>query len=173
MSPNSLVATVLCTNYRSQRQILLQQRGLLLHHHQGEEQGQWSRRDRMQRGLEPTLCRKAVVRLSRQVRIIGGAFFPQGADAFRPSMSAEKRFGVTSDKAMVGPGPAQSTTTVDTQPTTTIPLTSSAAFTGIAHGSSFFGWFGKPLQDVGHRSEQIVHVRKVCPPFSPALVATS
>ena len=76
----------------------------------------------------------------------------------------EIRFGVTSDKTLVGSGPVQSTTTVDTMPTTTIPITSSAAFTSGTHGSSFFGWFGRPLQDVGHRSEQRVHVRKVCPP---------
>ena len=87
-------------------------------------------------------------------------------------MRANSRFGGPV-KTLVGPGLIQSTTTVGTQPTTTIPFSLSAVFTETAYGSSFFGRFGNLLQDVGHPSEQSVHVRIVCAPFCPALVATS
>ena len=63
----------------------------------------------------------------------------------------QKRFGVTSDKTLVGPGLVQFTTTVDTKPTTTSSTALVAAFIGWSHGS-FVGRFGKPLQDVGHHT---------------------
>ena len=74
------------------------------------------------------------------------------------------RFGVTSDKNLVGPGPVQSTTTVDTQPTTTFSSALPATFTEWTHGS-FVGRFGNPLQDVGHHSEQCCRDNEVCTPF--------
>ena len=80
-----------------------------------------------------------------QGRVDGGAFFPQRAAPHQPSMRAISRFGGPI-KTLVGSGPLQSTTTGDTMPTTTIPFTSIAAFTS---------GIGKPLQDVGHQSEQI------------------
>ena len=87
-------------------------------------------------------------------------------------MSTSNRFGGPI-KTLVGPGPVQSTTTYDTQPTTTIPITSSAAFTQEAYGLSFIGSFGEPLQDVGHQSEQNVHDRKVRPPFFSSRESTN